>query len=271
MKIQSRKTQNIKNPVLKAIEKKQIKEENKDTVEVMSKQSTEQTQTDTLKIMQNKLKKGAEKTSEYFDIGKESLLHGAEKTSEYLDKNPILNKTLDTSLQFFKTLKAFPRFIYPSLIGMTGEEREMVTSILDELPMKHVGAVKSITMVENLPGGSGAAGPVPFSPFVLLSRDSVGGCGKWAQEVVTHEIGHTVDYNTGLFGLPKLFSESSKAPWGKGPFISSYAETGPGWYPAEWDDFAESFAYYYRQPDKLKETCPEKFNRLQEMEKKRFF
>lgn len=154
---------------------------------------------------------------------------------------------------------------------MTSKERATVMSVLDGLPLKDVGGVKSITMAGSLPGGSGGAGPVPFSPFVLLSRDSVGSNVEWFKEVVTHEIGHTKDYESGLYGLPKLFSESSKSPWGKGPYITPYAEKGPGWYPAEWDDFAESFAYYHVHPDELKETCPEKYAKMQELEKNGFF
>jgi hypothetical protein len=89
--------------------------------------------------------------------------------------------------------------------------------------------------------------------------------------VLTHETGHAVDYDSGLFGLPKLLSESSKGPWGTPPYITSYAETGPGWYPSEWDDMAESYAYYHLKPEELKAKCPEKFARLEELEKNNFF
>jgi len=262
MKILDRKNtvQNIKNPVINILKKEEAKAEVKDSIVIGSQKEVSQQEISKL-----------EKMKEAMIKGKDNLIAGAEKTSEYLDKSPVLSGTLDTTLQFFKTLKSFPKFIYPSLINMTGDEREMVLSVLDDLPLKQATAVKSITMVNSLPGGSGGAGPVPFSPFVLLSRDSLSGNIEWAKEVVTHEIGHTVDYDTGLYGLPKLFSESSKAPWGEPPYITSYAEKGPGWYPAEWDDFAESFAYYHRNPEELKTKCPEKFERMAEMEKNGFF
>jgi hypothetical protein len=213
-----------------------------------------------IKMMKEALKKAAEKISS-----------SAEKASEFLDKSPGTAGTMDTLLQLFKTIKTFPRFIYPSLINMSAEEKALVISQLDKLPLKDVGTVKSITMLGSLPNASGAAGPLPASPFILLTRDNFHSSEEWARQVLTHETGHSVDYNTGLFGLPKLFSESSKAPWGKPPYITSYAATGPGWYPSEWDDFAESYAYYHTNPDELKAQCPEKFKRIAEMEKNGFF
>ncbi len=218
------------------------------------------TELDNLEKMKEALKKGAEKITE-----------SAEKTSEFIESNPKTKATLDTLLQFFKTIKSFPRFIYPSLIKMTADEKAFVLSILDKLPLKDVGTVKSITMLNSLPNASGAAGPLPSSPFILLTKDNFHLSDEWARMVLTHETGHAVDYNSGLFGLPKLFSESSKSPWGKGPFITPYAATGPGWYPSEWDDFAESYAYFHAKPDELQAKCPEKFERIQEMEKNGFF
>ncbi len=252
--------QYIKNPVVKGLEKRNEKEEVKDSAVINSQPEVKEHSVENLKKMKEAITKGLE-----------SVYESAEKTSEYLDNSPKTHDALNSALQFFKTIRAFPRFIYPSLIGMNSHEREVIMSVLDGLPLKDVGGVKSITIANSLPGGSGAAGPVPFSPFVLLSRESVGNNVEWLKEVVTHEIGHTKDYETGLFGLPKLFSESSKEPWGKAPYITSYAETGPGWYPAEWDDFAESFAYYHRHPEELKAKCPEKFERMQELEKNGFF
>ncbi len=154
---------------------------------------------------------------------------------------------------------------------MTAEEKSLVLSQLDKLPLKDVGAVKSITMLNSLPGASGAAGPLPASPFILLTKDNFHSSEEWARMVLTHETGHAVDYDSGLFGLPKLLSESSKGPWGTPPYITSYAETGPGWYPSEWDDMAESYAYYHLKPEELKAKCPEKFARIEELEKNNFF
>ncbi|MGV8124066.1 MAG: hypothetical protein AB2L14_30310 [Candidatus Xenobiia bacterium LiM19] len=212
-----------------------------------------------LEKMKEALIKSAQKVSE-----------SAEKTSEYIESSPKVKTTLDTMLQFFKTIKSFPRFIYPSLINMTADEKAFVLETLDKLPLKDVGAVKSITMLNSLPNASGAAAPLPSSPFILLTKDNFH-MDEWAGMVLTHETGHAVDYNSGLFGLPKLLSESSRSPWGQPPYITPYAQTGPGWYPAEWDDFAESYAYYHAKPNELQSTCPEKFNRIQEMEKNGFF
>ncbi|MDQ7823846.1 MAG: hypothetical protein RDV48_13690 [Candidatus Eremiobacteraeota bacterium] len=211
------------------------------------------------------------KMREAIKNGVEAVCSGAEKTSEYLDKSPRASKALDTLLELFKTVKTFPRFIYPSLINMTDEEKALVLSQLDRLPLKDVGTVKSITMLGSLPGASGAAAPLPQSPFILLTKDNFHLSEDWANMVLTHETGHAVDYNSGLFGLPKLFSESSKSPWGKPPYISDYAATGPGWYPSEWDDFAESYANYHLKPEELKAKCPEKFKRMEELERNSFF
>lgn len=235
-------------------------EESPDTVLDAHGSAVDRSGLSALEKMKEALIKSAQKVSE-----------SAEKTSEYIESSPKVKTTLDTMLQFFKTIKSFPRFIYPSLINMTADEKAFVLSTLDKLPLKDVGAVKSITMLDSLPNASGAAGPLPSSPFILLTRDNFHGSEEWARMVLTHETGHAVDYNSGLFGLPKLLSESSKSPWGKEPFITPYAATGPGWYPAEWDDFAESYAYYHAKPEELKAQCLEKYERIKEMEKNGFF
>jgi hypothetical protein len=220
----------------------------------------EQGENEKIKQMKEALQKGVD-----------AVYSGAERTSEYLDSSPKARGIMDTVLQLLKTIKTFPRFIYPSLINMSKEERALVISQLDKLPLKDVGTVKSITMLKSLPNASGGAGPLPASPFILLTRDNFHLSEEWAKMVLTHETGHCVDYNTGLFGLPKLFSESSKTPWGKPPYITSYAATGPGWYPSEWDDFAESYAYYHVKPEELKAKCPEKFARMEQLDKNSFF
>lgn len=230
-------------------------------VETSDSDSLLESQKDNLKLIKDVFNKGVDK-----------IKTGAEKTSEYFDKSPKAHATLDTLLQFFKTIKSYPNFIYPSLINMTGEERNIVLSQLDRLPLKDVGGIKSISMFNTLASNAGGgAAPLPSSPFILLSRDSFGNNENWARLLLTHETGHVVDYNTGLFGLPKLFSESSKSTWGKPPYITPYAETGPGWYPSEWDDLAESYAYYHLKPEELNAKCPEKFKRIEQLEKNGFF
>lgn len=198
-----------------------------------------------------------------FQKGKEAFMKGAVQTSEYLDSHSILKDSVDTGVKFFKTIKAFPSFIYPSLINMSAEEQAMVISTLDKLPMKDINAVKSIKMDQVLPDAAGLAYPVPSSPFIRLSREQMNISENWAKFVTTHEVGHTRDFETALFGL--FGKESSKAPWGKPPYISDYAST------EKVEDFAESFATYYRDPEKLKAQCPEKYARLQQFEKASFF
>ncbi len=240
-----------------------IKKEFKDVVTLESSLSV--TEGDLLKEMKENFEKrntiSAEKGS--FERGKDTFINTAIQTSEYIDEHDMVKKSVNTSLKFFKTLKAFPSFIYPGLLNMTSEEKELLISTLDKLPLKDINSVKTITMKPFIDGASGLAHAIPSSPHIDLSRKYLNYSKAWAEHVIIHEVGHTRDFETSLFGA--IGFESKGYAWGKPPYISKYASTN------RWEDFAESFSNYYREPEKLKAQCPEKYARLQELEKSNFF
>ena len=89
-----------------------------------------------------------------------------------------------------------------------------------------------------------------------LSRKELSNPAKWLR-TQTHETGHAVDYESQMF---KLFGErSSRNPFGKGPYISNYAQTNAR------EDFAESYEEFFVDPENLKQTAPEKYEAIKKM------
>lgn len=180
--------------------------------------------------------------------------------ADFLDDHITLGGIKRATEQTLKGIKAFPKFIYPSVYKMTSQEVEFTMGVLDKLPLKDVNSVKGIEMLPSIPDASGLAYRNPAVPYIQLSRAEANLSKAWAEEVTIHEVGHTKDYSTALFGMFRHESSTNEI-WGKPPYISNYAKTN------HWEDFAESYANYHLNPDKLKADCPEKFKRMQEMEK----
>lgn len=184
--------------------------------------------------------------------------------SDTVDKSPILGQALTIGASVARSFKAFPNFVYPSIYGATGAERTAILSTLDSLPLHHVNDVKSIRFVPDIPhpepgwvtnGQAWGFGP---SNEISLSRSQLTTPDKIAS-TLTHEIGHTTDYESRWF---KLFGErSSKAPFGQGNHVSEYAKTN------HFEDFAESYKNYHRNPEALKKAAPEKFEVIEKMSK----
>ncbi|MDQ7824311.1 MAG: hypothetical protein RDV48_16030 [Candidatus Eremiobacteraeota bacterium] len=184
----------------------------------------------------------------------------AHSHAEFLDEHKVLNDSLATMETIAKGIKAFPKFIYPSFYKMTSQEAGFVMNTLDKLPLKDVNSVTRMEILPDLQDAAGLAYRSPADPLIQLSRSQMDLSPHWAETVTIHETGHTKDYGTALFGL--FGHESSKSPlWGKPPYISDYAKTN------HWEDFAETYANYHLHPETLKEQCPEKYARMEELEK----
>lgn len=191
---------------------------------------------------------------------KKSAVETAKAGDDMLDNNPVIRAGLHISEQLIKSIKAFPKFIYPSFSGMTAEEAHFTLGVLDKIPLKDVNSITRLEMLPTIKNASGLAYRNPALPLIQLSREQMNISPEWFNEVVIHETAHTKDYSTALFGLFRHESSVNKM-WGQPPYISNYAKTN------HWEDFAESYANFYVRPEKLKAECPEKYARIAEMEK----
>ncbi|MHC9543569.1 MAG: hypothetical protein AB9903_29005 [Vulcanimicrobiota bacterium] len=191
---------------------------------------------------------------------KNQTLQAAKAGDDILDNHPIIKASLNNAEQLIKSLKAFPKFIYPSFSGMTSEEAHFVLGVLDKIPLKDLNSITRLEMLPAIKNASGLAYQNPALPLIQLSREQMNISPKWFEEVVIHETGHTKDYSTALFGIFKHESSTNNL-WGSPPYISNYAKTN------HWEDFAESYANYHVRPEQLKAECPEKYARIEEMEK----
>lgn len=162
----------------------------------------------------------------------------------------------------FRVLKAFPKFIYPTISGATPAERQFILQTLDSLPLKDVNTVKSLEVVARIPNASGLAEPLQVTNVIKLARDQISIRPEWFKEVVIHEVGHTRDFDSAWFGF--IHHNSGHAPWGQAPFVSNYAHTN------HWEDYAETHADYFLRPDHLKEVAPEKYRLMHQQEQQNF-
>lgn len=189
-------------------------------------------------------------------------LDGVAQTSEALDRKPLLGSALTFAGNLVRSSRALPGFAYPTIYDATAGERAQIMATLDSLPLHHVSGVRSIRMVPQLESSKpgwvvhGRANDLDISNRIRLSRNSLSDPDKFAR-TLTHEIGHTVDYESQTLNL---FGErSTREPFGEAPHITEYAKTNHR------EDFAESFEEYFHDPDKLKEAAPEKYEVLEDM------
>lgn len=184
--------------------------------------------------------------------------------SDKVDKSPILSNVLTAAGSVARSFKAFPNFVYPSIYNTQGWERQTILDHLDRLPLHQVNDVKAIRMVDVIPNhdpgfvtngqawGFGPSNEISLSRTELITPEKMRG-------TLTHEIGHTVDYESRWF---KLFGErSSHKPFGAGPHITDYAKTN------HYEDFAESYEEYHLRPENLKKVSPEKYAEIEKMSK----
>ena len=194
-----------------------------------------------------------------------AILEGVRQIDEFVEKNPTLSTTLSTGVAASRAIHTFPKFVYPTVLGATPAERVQIYNGLDHLPLRDVNTVKSITMVNEIhshkPGWvvNGRAFDHVATNRIELSRAQLVTPEK-LQATLTHEVGHTVDYESQWFGT--IGMESKGEPWGEGPHITDYATTNHK------EDFAESYETYHLDPEALKEKNPDKYHRLEELSKK---
>lgn len=188
------------------------------------------------------------------------------KASVTPQKQSVPDKAMELVEQTLGGMKAFPGFIYPSVAGATPQEFQFTYDVLDKLPLKDVSSIDQIQWTQELSmfldptkKASGMAIPTGFTDFMQIARDECGRLDNWGKEVIIHETGHMRDFSEGLFDL--ISQQSSKDPmWGQGPHISEYAKTN------RWEDFAESYATYHIDPEGLQAQCPEKYEKIKELE-----
>jgi len=151
---------------------------------------------------------------------------------------------------------SLPKIAYPTLAGATGAEKDMIYGALDRLPLSGVTSAPTIDVVTGMEqaGASGLATPLFSHNRIFLDRDQIGISRDWGQEVTTHEIGHTYDFSVGVG--PILSRNFRGGGFGSDPHISHYAETN------RMEDYAESYASYHLEPERLQRIAPGKYGAL---------
>jgi len=199
-------------------------------------------------------------------LGSKSL-DGVRAATDFLEEHPAAESAVNQTLALTRSLKAFPSFIYPTVLNASATEQSQIYDVLDALPLKDVNSVKSITMVpeiaNNKPGWvtRGRAWDFNVTNYIELSRKELQNPADF-RKVLIHEIGHTKDYESAWFNL--VGEESSKKPFGEGPHISEYAKTN------RHEDYAETYANYHVDPKRTQEEVPEKFEAIRKSEEPDF-
>lgn len=168
---------------------------------------------------------------------------------------------LDIATAGASVLEAFPKFIYPSVLGATAAEQAAIYSTLDQLPLHHVGEVSSVSVVASIPSNKpgwivfGNAMDYGVTSRIHLSRETLT-TPQMMEDTLIHEVGHTTDYAKKPF--PFGPGASSHHPYGEGPHVTDYATTN------EKEDYAESYQEFHQRPDNLESTNPEKYADMKE-------
>jgi hypothetical protein len=132
----------------------------------------------------------------------------------------------------------------------------MIYGALDSLPLSGVTSVPTINVVTGLEkaGASGLATPLFSHSRVFLDRDQMALGKEWAQEVTTHEVGHTYDFTKGVGPIGNRSHRGGG--FGSAPFVSDYAGTN------RMEDYAEAYAHYHRSPQELLRSAPKKYETI---------
>lgn len=191
----------------------------------------------------------------------------AAKPSKAVDRNPVLGTALTATGSIARSIRALPNIVYPTIYGANGAEKATILKTLDSLPFHQASGVRSIRVVDQIPTSKenwvvhGRANDLDVSNRIRLSRSSLNTPEKMSR-TLTHEVGHTVDYESQKL---KLFGgRSTSEPFGEGPHVTEYAKTNNR------EDFAESYEEYFADPDNLKEQAPEKYEAVKEMAEPNF-
>lgn len=179
----------------------------------------------------------------------------ARKAAEEANTKPGKLGGADLALAGGLALKSLPKFIYPTIVGATAAEQEIIYRGLDSLPLSGVTSAATIDVGRGLQavGASGLATPLFSQSRIFLDRDEMMYPG-WGEKVTVHEIGHTFDFTQGFGPI------GSRSQWsggfGKTPFVSDYAHTN------RMEDYAESYLEYHTNPEGLRQVAPDKFRAI---------
>lgn len=165
-------------------------------------------------------------------------------------------------------LRVTPRFLYPSIVGATAQENNLILKTLDSLPLKDVTSTPSIAVVNGLErmGAAGATISEVYKNPVFLDRNEFAIPG-FGESTLIHELGHSKDLSQG-FG--RFGSLSSSRPWGAPPYVFDPNIDTPGNVYAStnrFEDFAQSHMFYHQHPDELAATSQEKLHAMEAAER----
>ena len=160
------------------------------------------------------------------------------------------SKLVDNTLDVATALQSMPKFMYPTVMGATDAQREVIYNALDQLPLHQATASQTMQVVPDLldTGISGMSQPGASHIHILLDESRLNSARN-GTELVLHEQAHAVDYSGG-FGL--VGAHNWKGGFGRAPFVSGYAESN------RYEDFAESFEAYSLDPEGFRSEFPAK-------------
>jgi len=167
-----------------------------------------------------------------------------------LDEKSKPSMLAESALTVASGFKAMPKFIYPTVVGATPAQHDLIYDALDRLPLKDVTTSATMHVTPNLvdTGISGMSQPGLTHTRILLDESYLNSPQR-GPDLVLHEQAHAVDYSGG-YGL--LGSVNWRGPFGKGPYVSDYASSN------RYEDFAESYEHYHNDPVGFRAEFPEK-------------
>jgi len=150
--------------------------------------------------------------------------------------------------------------LYPALKVPKYLKQEFINT-LDKLPLKTINKASFIEINNKINEQYDALGvtinKLTNVPIYIHSNPNP----FTHSYVITHELGHSFDfYNNILFNYKSsILSLIPKFPFGFGKFITDYASTTPA------EDFAESFAHYFSDPESLKNASQIKYFTIKQL------
>jgi hypothetical protein len=180
------------------------------------------------------------------------------------DPTPVkdaLSFSGDRLVDLGHTLSAVPKFIYPTVAG-TAQQQAMTWEVLDSLPMHHAVRPASIETMPSFSQGPNLLGVNRVAVgHIRINQGGYGmGFAEQFKETVVHEVGHSVDYKGGMFSMVSRQNESSTDTFGRGPFVSDYAETQPA------EDFAETYKVHHTNPRQLEAVNSAKAEQMRRLD-----
>jgi len=181
------------------------------------------------------------------------------------------NKVAKASKVALEVKEASPRVLYPSIANVSGEERALIESTLDKLPLKDVTSVKNIVVGKTGDGILGITTAQPIGNNIVIKEELVknASMAPITEHTIVHEVGHARDFGEGIADMVKRGQYSKSAPFGKPPYVTSpisdlpnkpYAATN------RFEDFAVTYEYYHTNPQKVAREAPQKYSAMQKVE-----